>query len=263
MKTFFYSAMVAGAMAVAPLASADAATVVDVELSLLIDVSGSVDSTEFNLQRQGYINAFRNTGIHNLITSTANGREGSIAVNIIYWSTYAVESVAWTLIDSIDSANAFADTLENASRPSSSQVGTLTAPGTAINDAVASMNANDFDGTTRVIDVSGDGTQNSGANTAVARNAALAAGVDRINGIAIGDTSLETWYKNNIMGGDDAFVLRAATFGDFGDAIYQKLFHEIGGTNPTDPAPVPLPAAAWLLGGAVAGLGVMRRRQRS
>lgn len=257
MKTFIYSTVIAGAMAVAPLTAANAATIVDVELSLLIDVSGSVDNSEFNLQRQGYVDAFNSSTIHDLITSTANGRLGQIAVNVIYWSgaSQQAEAVGWTVIDSAAAASSFASTLAGAARTSNGN----TAPGSAINYAVNSINGNDITGTSTVIDVSGDGERNEGANTAAARDAAIAGGVTRINGIAIGGTSLKNWYEDNIMGGTDAFVLQATSFDTFGEAIYKKLYHEIGGTNPN---PVPLPAAAWLLGGAIAGLGMMRRRQR-
>lgn len=238
---------------------ASAATAVDVELSLLIDVSGSVDANEFALQRDGYVNAFKNTAIQSAITSTANGREGKIAVNLIYWSgaSQQNESIPFTLIDSAASAEAFANAISAAARPFSN----LTAPGSAINFAVPLFASNDFDGTKMVIDVSGDGEQNNGANTAAARDAALLAGIDRINGIAIGGgSSLLNWYTANIVGGTNGFALQAASFQDFEGAIARKLQAEITGTNPN---PVPLPAAAWLLLSGVVALGAASRRRRA
>lgn len=261
MKTFFYSAVIAGTMALTPLTTANAATVVDVELSLLIDVSGSVDSTEFNLQRQGYVDAFLNPVIQNLILDKDSGnRLGKIAVNAIYWSgaSQQIQAVGWTLIDSAQASIDFANTLFGTSRTYSG----LTAPGNAINFAVNSINTNDFDGKAKVIDVSGDGSQNDGVSTATARtNAITTGGIDRINGIAIlgSEGGLQTWYENNIKGGTDSFVIAASGFDTFGAAIEQKLAYEITGTNPNV---VPLPAAAWLLGAGIAGFGVIRRRQK-
>ncbi|MFV0385486.1 DUF1194 domain-containing protein [Paracoccus sp. (in: a-proteobacteria)] len=259
MKVYLASALLASTLALSSLNTASAATVVDTELSLLIDVSGSVNTTEFNLQRQGYVDAFRDTAIQNLITDTDGGtRLGNIAVNVVYWASSAVEVLPWTLINSAATANSFADTLNGLT--SRAGTGNSTAPGTAINYALNSLNANDFDGNRVVIDVSGDGSENTGANTAAARDAAIAGGVDRINGIAIldGYPSLETWYNDNIKGGTNGFVLTANDFNDFGNAIRKKLGYEIANSTPA----IPLPAAIWLLGGAVGGLGLMRRRSR-
>ena len=44
---------------------------------------------------------------------------------------------------------------------------------------------------------------------------------------------LETWYRENVMGGNGAFVLPANGYGDFGRAIRQKFVVEISGA----PAP--------------------------
>ena len=205
---------------------------VDLELSLLVDVSGSVDTTEFELQRDGYVDAFRSASVQ---TAIADGAIGSIAVNYIYWSggTQQQETVGFTLLDSVASINAFADAIAAAARPFNN----LTAPGSALNFATPLFAANAFDGTRSVIDVSGDGSQNDGANTANARDAALAAGIDTINGLPIGgEAGVEAFYTNNIVGGG-GFVLPANSFSDFSDAVALKLVAEITDTDPTIPEP--------------------------
>ncbi|WEF22967.1 DUF1194 domain-containing protein [Paracoccus sp. S3-43] len=257
MKHVFSAALIS-AISVASLGAANAATAVDVELQLLVDVSGSVDSSEFALQRDGYVNAFKTDAIQNAILGTSNGRLGKIAAELIYWSSASQQAVAvgWSLLDSVSSINTFADAIAAAARPYSGG----TDADSAINFGYPRFNTNDYEGTTQVIDVSGDGTS-SATWTAAARDAALAAGIDRINGLPIGgEKAVEDFYAKSVIGGTGSFLVAAATFGDFSNAVQKKLELEITGGNP---APVPLPAAVWLLGGALAGLGAVRRRERS
>lgn len=199
------------------------ATPVDLELSLLIDVSGSVDGTEFALQRQGYESAFDNSQVHGAITGGANG---AIAVQLVYWDTSSYIGVDWTLIDSAATSQAFADAVAAAARPSNGS----TVPSQAINFAVPGFTTNAFDGQRLVIDVSGDGTGNDAA-TEAARDNAAANGIS-INGVAIGSESLRQWYEDHMITGEGSFANLAASFEDFEQAILEKLLAEIAGTTP-------------------------------
>lgn len=243
------AAITALTLVAAPL-SATASTQVDVELQLLVDVSGSIDDTEFVLQRNGYANAFRNLNIQNSILDTDGGnRFGRSAVELIYWSRANQQSVAvgWTLLDDMDSINAFADSIEASSRPFSGG----TAVGSAITFGAARFADNGYLGNSKVIDVSGDGRTNSGVDTATARDAAIAGGITRINGIPIGGrATVENFYLTEVIGGTNAFSLPAASFADFGAAVTQKIKFEITDTTPA----IPVPASIPLL---VSGLGMI------
>jgi Protein of unknown function (DUF1194) len=97
----------------------------------------------------------------------------------------------------------------------------------------------------RTIDVSGDGTNNSGRDVAQARDEALAQDVT-INGLVILSETplawnpdhtnpaggLENYYRQNVIGGPGAFVLAAQGFNSFGEAIVKKMISEVAQAEP-------------------------------
>jgi len=210
---------------------------VDLELVLAVDVSGSVDWEEAALQRRGYIEALRSAEVINAIRSGAHGK---IAVAYVEWAgTHLQRTVIdWTVLDGVESVGAFTDALSKAPIES----GPWTSISAAIQYIVPMFGRNSYQGTRRVIDISGDGPNNVGVPVVEARAMALAAGVT-INGLPIvndrhgpGNTrsirDLDRYYRECVIGGNGAFMIVANDFTDFATAIKRKLIFEIAGLFP-------------------------------
>jgi len=231
------------ALALLPAATATAAAEdlpVDLELVLAVDVSGSVDAFEARQQRAGYIEAVTSDAVIGAIRS--GGLFQRIAVTYVEWADpgYQRIIVPWQVIEDRERAERFAAQLAGAAY--------FPALYTALGDLLAvtagMFNDNGFDGQRRVIDVSGDGPANAGIPVAQGRALALSQGIT-INGLPIvnnrpqpvplptpEDFGLAEYYREQVIGGDGAFVVVAEGFGAFRDAILQKLVLEIAGRQP-------------------------------
>src|SRR5690348_2581980 len=155
------SSVLGRALVVAALLSAGAprahAERVDVALVLAADVSRSIDDDEFKLQRQGYAAAITDPRV---LRAIAAGQFGAIAVCFVEWSGPEEQQVIadWTVIRDGETAAGFAATLLATPR---AFVG-RTAISAALDFSRAYLSKAGVGAERRVIDVSGDGTNNSG-----------------------------------------------------------------------------------------------------
>jgi hypothetical protein len=199
---------------------------VDLQLVLAVDVSGSVNQTRFELQRDGYVAAFRNPRVLDTIRS---GPHQAIAVTMVQWTGPAlqVHVVPWMRIGDVASAEAFAAAVARTPRQ---LFGGGTSISGVIDYAVTLMPESPYRGTRRVIDISGDGSNNRGRLVNLARNDAIAANIG-INGLPILalEPDLDDYYERNVIGGPGAFVIAAKSYETFADAILKKLITEIAG----------------------------------
>jgi hypothetical protein len=216
-----------------------AAEQVDLLLVLASDVSRSVDAAKFKLQRDGYVAAISNPRV---IEAIKSGPHGRIAICFIEWSGVGAQKVVidWMMIDSAKAAQDFAGQLDEAQRSFADR----TSISGGIDFAMTQLERAPFQATRRTIDVSGDGTNNSGREVTAARDEALAQGVT-INGLVILSEQplswnadhtnppggLDAYYRDNVAGGPNSFVMVAENFNTFGQAILNKLVAEVAAAD--------------------------------
>ncbi len=208
---------------------------VDLLLVLAADVSRSIDATKFQLQRDGYAAAISDPRVMETIKS---GRLGRIGLTFVEWSGIGAQHVVidWTKIGDDAGAKEFGDRLLEAPRSFADR----TSISGAVEFAMDRFSHAPFKATRRVIDVSGDGTNNAGRDVSSARDEAVAQGIT-INGLVILSENpmswnpdhtnppggLDNYYRSNVIGGPGAFVMVAKDFNSFGQALIGKLIAEV------------------------------------
>jgi hypothetical protein len=223
----------AGSAAIAYPARADEP--VDVALVLAVDVSRSIDEDEARLQREGYRTAVSDPRV---VEAVRGGMLGSIAVCYIEWAgiEYQRTVIPWTRIAAQRDADGWAATLAQAPRASLS----WTSISGAIEASRRALAECPHEATRKVIDVSGDGVNNSGPPAEQARDRAVAEGIT-INGLPILNdrptfgrpppVPLDQYYRDSVIGGAGAFMIAAEDFEAFGNAVRRKLIREIAGLS--------------------------------
>jgi hypothetical protein len=208
---------------------------VDVALVMAVDVSRSVDEDEARLQREGYRAAVTDQRV---VEAIRGGMIGAVALCYVEWAGIEFQRVVipWTRIGTQRDAEAWAATLAMAPRTSLSWT-SISGGVEASRRALAEC---PHEATRKVIDVSGDGVNNSGPPAEQARDRAVAEGIT-INGLPILNDRptfgrpppmpLDQYYRESVIGGPGAFVIAAEDFEAFGNAVRRKLIREIAGLS--------------------------------
>jgi Mg-chelatase subunit ChlD len=224
----FRLASLAALLALALVPRAAHAAAVDMALVLAVDVSESVSAEEYVLQHEGIARAFENPQV---VAAIKAGAQQAIDVLVLEWSDRDKQAVVvdWTRVADAASAAAFATKIRAGQRSSSG----LTGIGDALLAAAAALDRLEDKAKRWVIDVSGDGMANVGPPPAPIRDALVARGIT-INGLAIlaSEPWLDTYYNNDLIGGEGAFLLQVQDFQSFATAIEQKLLAEIAARSP-------------------------------
>jgi len=189
-------------------------------LLLAMDVSGSVDEGEWRLQRDGLAAALRDPAIVDALT------RGQVAVAVVQWSGPAEQALAigWQRILSAGRAEGLAAATEAMPR---AFAGGETAVGAAIAFAARQFAAVP-DCRRRILDLSGDGTENAGHDVGLRRQEAVRDGIE-INGLAIESQGLAiTGFYRRWVIGPGGFVITATGHLDFARAIRAKILRELG-----------------------------------
>ena len=222
------------ALALAPFtADAGEQEKVGMQLILAADVSGSVNTTRYKTQQDGYLEALGDSRVLNVIRELD---PPVLAVTFIAWAREQQVMVPWMRVQDAKSMDLFRNRLKDAQRP---QIGI----NTLISRALLFCNRlfdQEFTGGRKVIDVSGDGDDNQGIiGLREVRDALVAKGVV-INGLPIivkppeyifppqPPEGLDVYYRNHVVGGEGHVTIESIGFDNFKQAILQKLLLEIG-----------------------------------
>jgi Protein of unknown function (DUF1194) len=231
---------------------------VDVELVIAVDVSYSMDPDEQALQREGYITGLTS---REFMSALRNGINGRIAATYFEWAGPNDQQiiVPWRVVDGPEAAGAFADEIARAPYRRASR----TSISSALAFAKPLFDGSGYRGIRRVIDVSGDGANNSGGFVTIVRDEAVAAGITinglpimlkRPNSLTMDIENLDIYYEDCVIGGPGAFVIPIRERDQFKQATRTKLVLEVAGRSPNSdpdrvmPAQVKAPRVSCTIG---------------
>jgi len=214
-----------GALALAVMVSqANADVPVMIELVLALDSSASVDRQEFQLQLSGLSAAFADPDVLRQVESL---KPFGAAVAVVQWGAPGETRLVlpFTFIETSRDAKAFGFQISLIRRWMHAS---STSIASGIEDSRRLLESNEYDGLRKIIDVSGDGMDNSGADLEGARKRAAAAGIT-VNGLPImaDDSTLDIYYRERVIIGAASFIEPAHDFHDYVRAIKEKLLREL------------------------------------
>lgn len=200
---------------------APSARACETALLLAIDVSGSIDGAEYDLQAEGLAAALRDPEIADILV------QGQVALAVMQWSGLGEQAMVqpWRRMLDLQEVARFAAAAAATPR---AFVNSETAVGEAISTAIAQFPAV-ADCRRRVIDISGDGPENAGNSVSLARRSAIRAGIE-INAIPIEESGLpnpvSVFYARLVIT-PNGFVMTARGLRDYPRTLRAKLLREL------------------------------------
>ena len=203
---------------------------VDLKLVLATDVSGSIDSDEFRIEREGTAEAFTDPDV---IKAIESGSLGRIAVAMFDFSSPEYDKIVidWKIIHDRASAVAFAEMVRDTPRTPGRRTSVSSA--LELGSLLIESSENDIMATRKVIDVSGDGPNNDGNPMTEAHDKTIAQGIT-VNGLPVMDDQangyfpdLDKYYAACVAGGKGSFVVVVHNYKDYSAAMRHKLILEI------------------------------------
>lgn len=211
------------ALCFATLCLAQGAAACRQALVLAVDVSASVSTREYELQRDGIAAALRDPEVVDWIVAPA-GSEVEVFVFEFGNRNYQWYWVNWTKITSEAVLAQVADTVAAVTRTQQSQSTGLGEALLAGAEALATRRC-----AKKTIDVSGDGKNNVGVRPQDIRAQLQAQGVT-VNGLVIAEqdiAELSAYFHANVIVGSESFVETAGGFEDYARAMKRKLLREL------------------------------------
>lgn len=203
-------------------------------LALGLDVSGSVDGTEYRLQLDGLAAALLHPEVQDILLAMP---QTPVRVAVFEWSGPASQRLLapWKALDNAEALQALAATLTTTQRAKGD-------PSTAIGAALSTghaLLASQPDCWKRTLDISGDGKSNTGPHP---RSVTAPPGII-VNGLVIGEDDrfssarsgarentvgeLAAYYSAYVISGPEGFVETAVGFADYERAMVRKLKREL------------------------------------
>lgn len=200
-------------------------------LALALDVSGSVDQTEYDLQMNGLADALTDADVRDALFAMPGA---PVAIAVFEWSSSDYQRLVqdWIQINDDADLQALVARLRGWKRepaPEATGLGAALGYGKALIDRNPGC-------WRKVLDVSGDGKNNDWPSPRDLKNKGQLGGMG-INGLVVtrgGQSTMPTeagdlvvYFQALVIQGPDAFVEVAQGFGDYARAMRRKLLKEL------------------------------------
>ncbi len=213
---------------------------VDTLMVIAVDVSGSINDREYQIQKSGIVDALKSKEMSDLLVN-CNGI--GLGLTVVEWSgtvksSQVLQIVPWTLLQTENDLIQFSDQIANSPRSFAGD----TDIAAALNYSLQVMQSAPFESTRRIIAISGDGSQSVSSlsrsyDLETMRRIIVLENEIIINAIAISENSgeliqqtrgvqtpsIKDYFEENVKGGPGSFVLPADSFESYSDVIKRQL----------------------------------------